>query len=68
MSPYAFDTKANEIIVKSDGTISFEDVNKYTEGASDNINIFPVVSVRPDIIVNEGSGTASSPYKIIISE
>lgn len=74
MSPYAYEDNgfgtnvAKEVYVKSDGSISSEDVKFYTEGASNNINIFPVVSVRPDIIVNEGSGTASSPYKIIISE
>ena len=57
MSPHSFNGTAKEIIVNSNGKLGESDV-------SAQHMVYPVVSIKADTIVSDGSGTSNAPYII----
>ncbi len=57
MSPHSFNGTAKEIIVNNDGQLKESDV-------SARHWVYPVVSIKADTIVSDGSGTSNAPYII----
>ena len=62
MTPSRYSGSAYELIVDTDGKLIQEKVT-----TSDNMHVYPVLSIKADSIVTSGSGTSSSPYIIDVS-
>ena len=60
MTPEAFNTTARVLYVNASGKI-------LGDTPTESKSVFPVISIRPDMIVKTGKGTSADPYVIEVS-
>ncbi len=61
MSPYEYNGVAKELYVSSSGALKSASVLSSKK-------VYPVISLKPDVIVTDGKGTTDNPYIITVSE